>query len=127
MSAILSVLGSGAVRGWVAMVSASAADASPTSASFNAGLRREGVVGSASDMTALRPAQGRRSAIVSRHAFEGVNPSPLLPRRRSAELRAPLRRHGGAWHFLAPQIDLVDPARVADLLQGIGVEHDEVG
>src|SRR6266545_695003 len=54
-------------------------------------------------------------------------PALSLPRRRSAELRAPLRRHGGARHFLTAQIDLVDAAGVADLLQRIGVEHDEIG
>src|SRR5262249_22408636 len=84
MSAIRSVLGSGAVRGLVAIVSAKAPDASATSASLNTVRLREGEVRSASDMTALQPAQSRRSAIVGPHAFEGVNPRlapPIAPPR----------------------------------------------
>src|SRR5215470_6957566 len=129
MSLIMSVFGSGAVSGRLAIVSASTLETAATKASLSSVCLRGGVAGSACDITALQPAQSRRSAIVGCDAFEGVNPrlTPLLSRRRGAELRAPLRRHGGTRHFLAAQIDLVDPPGVADLLERIGVEHDEVG
>src|SRR5215470_16656755 len=129
MSLILSVFGSGAVSGRLAIVSASTLDTAATRASLSSVCRREGVAGSGSDIMALRPAQSRRSVIVGGDAFEDVNPrlTPVLSGGRGAELRAPLRRHGGTRHFLAAQIDLVDPAGVADLLERIGVEHDEVG
>src|SRR5262245_28645397 len=128
MSAIWSVLGSGAVRGLVAIVSAMALDASVTSASFTRARRRGDVMGSALDMSvsSRRKAGGAPlwALMLSRALIPDLRP---LSRRRGTELRAPLRRHGGARHLLAPQIDLVDAAGVADLLQRIGVEHDEVG
>src|SRR5258705_3972603 len=140
MSVILSVFGSGAVSGLVTIVSANVAEATATRASFNKAYRRGGVAaglasdglasdGLASDMGGSPAGPSRRSAIVGGDAFEGVNPRPALPlpRRRCAELRAPLRRHGGTWHFLAAQIDLVDAAGVADLLQRVGGGHDAIG
>src|SRR5262245_57957399 len=57
---------------------------------------------------------------------ENLLPSRSLAGRRRSQATAALLRHGGARHFLAAQIDLVDPAGVADLIERIGVQHDEV-
>src|SRR5882762_10358718 len=113
MSAILSVFGSGAVSGWLAMVSASAPDASATSASFKTGRRRGAVAArSASDMrlSSRHKAGGVPlwAAMLSRALIPDFR--LLLPSCRGAELRAPFRRHGGARHFFSAQIDLVDSA-----------------
>ena len=42
------------------------------------------------------------------------------------ELGLPFRRHGGARQLLAAQIDLGDPPRIGDVVEWIGVEHNEV-
>src|SRR4029078_12653281 len=75
MSVILSVFGSGAVSGRLAIESARTLDTAATKASFKTARRRGRAVAqwSASDMRALQPAQSRRSAIVGGDAFEGVN------------------------------------------------------
>src|SRR5579864_5596028 len=45
----------------------------------------------------------------------------------ASPLRLPFGAHGGAIDLLATEVDLVDLARVGDVIQRIRVQHDEIG
>src|SRR5688572_9394791 len=51
----------------------------------------------------------------------------FLTRSRRLPPRLPFRPHAGAIDLFASEVDLVDPSRVRDVVERVGVEDNEVG
>ena len=75
----------------------------------------------------LTAAAESRPALDDQTGIRGAQPA-IVPTASLVRSTSPATGpHPGAVDFLAAKVDLVDPSRVGDVLERIGVEHDEVG